>query len=63
MAKIKLSADGCPAHLPPTTDGLLMIPLAPYKIPEESRKGVTIEAILPSGVTEDMVCLSVIHQG
>ena len=26
MAKIKLSADGRPAHLPPMTNGLLMIP-------------------------------------
>ena len=54
---------GRPRHLPPTTEGLMLIPPVPYDIPEESRRGVNCEVILPSGVAEDMIRVSIIHGG
>ena len=52
-----------PTHLRGTTAGLLMIPPIPYNIPEVSRRGINIEVILPSGVTDDMVRLVIEDQG
>ena len=54
---------GRPRNLPSTTPGLMLIPPIGYDIPEESRKGVNVECILPSGVTEQMVTCAIIHHG
>ena len=57
------ATSGRPRHLPPTTPGILMIPPVPYDIPEQSRRCVNLEFLLPYGVTQDMMRFSIIHQG
>ena len=42
---------------------LMLIPPIGYDTPEESRKGVNVKCILPSGVTEQMVTCAIIHHG
>ena len=64
MGRMNLQGSGGrPSNLRKTTKGLLLIPPVAYNIPELSRRGVNFELLLPSGVTDTMVRLSIEDQG
>ena len=64
MGRMNLQGSGGrPSDLRKTAEGLLLIPLVTYNIPELSRRGINFVLLLPSGVTDTMVRLSIKDQG